>query len=67
MRDAVIVRLQFLVQLDQALLHIFADLKTDDDQGASFAGGGINVFNAWDFPEQLFHGASRALFDFLGS
>ena len=66
-RDAVEVLLQLLVQLHEAALHVLADLEAHDDQALAVARGGVDVFHAGNFPEQLFHRARGALLDFLGA
>ena len=64
-RDAVEVLLHFLVQLHQAAFHVFADLEPHDRQRLAFAGSGVDVFHAGNFPEQLFHRARGAFLDFF--
>ena len=66
-RDAVEVRLQLLVELHQAALHVLAHLEAHDDQALAGARGGVDVFDAGDFPEQLLHRPGGALLDFLGA
>jgi hypothetical protein len=65
-RDAVVVGLQFLVEPDEALLEVGADLEADDDERAAGAGGGVEVFDAGDFPEQLLHRPRDAVLDLAG-
>ena len=66
-RNAVEVLLQLLVQLHDAALHVLADLEAHDDQALAGARGGVDVFDAGNFPEQLFHRARGAFLDFLGA
>ena len=66
-RDAVEVGLQLLVQLHQAALDVLADLEAHDDQALARARGGVDVFHAGNFPEQLLHRPGGALLDFLGA
>ena len=60
-RNTVEIRLQLLVQLDQALLDVLANLEPHDGQALARAGGRVNVFHAGDFPEQLLHRTRGAL------
>ena len=64
--NAVDVGLEFLIEIDDGALVILADFEADDEQSAAGLRGGVDVLDAGNFPEQLFHGAGDALFDFGG-
>ena len=65
-RDAVEAGLELLVEANEGGFDLRADLKADDHQRAAGAGGGVQVFHARDFPEQLFHGVRDPVFHLGG-
>ena len=65
-RNAIKVRAKFFGDLDEAELRVLADFEPHDDQRLAIAGGGIDIFNARDFPQQVFHRLGGAFLDFLG-
>ena len=66
-RNPVEVGLQFLVKFHQALLHILSDLEPNNGEALTGTRGGVNVFDAGDFPQQLLHRPSRALLNLFGA
>ncbi len=65
-REAVEVGLEALVEADEGGLDLGADLVADDDGAEAGAGGGVEVVDAGDFPEEFFEGAGEAVFDLGG-
>ena len=65
-RNTVKIGVQLVRQLHQAALRIFAYLEAHDYQALTVARGGVDVFHAWHFPEQLFHWPGGPLLHFLG-
>ena len=64
-RDAVKVRLQFLVKPDETFLGVGADHEPHNYQALAGTRSGVDIFHAGNFPEQFFHWARHALLGFL--
>ena len=65
-REAVEVGLEALVEADEGGLDLGADLVADDDGAEAGARGGVEVFDAGDFPEEFFEGAGETILDLGG-
>jgi hypothetical protein len=66
-RNAVKIRLQFLVELYQALFHILAHFESHDRETLAGARSRIDIFHTGNFPQQLLHRPGGALLDFFGA
>ena len=64
-RDQVEVGEELLVEADDALLFVLPDVEAHDRERHAGAGGGVDVLDAGDLPEQLLHGLGDALFHFV--
>ncbi len=65
MGDAVEVGLQFLVEADDGGFEVLADVEADDQQALAGHRGRVDVLDAGDFVEQLFHRDGEPLLDLL--
>jgi len=66
-RDEVEIGVHLLVELDDAVFLVLADVEADDGHGHPRAGCGVDVLDARDLPDQLLHGLGDPLLDFLGA
>ncbi len=61
------IGLQLLIELNKAVLDIFTDLEAHNSETFTRFGSRVYVFDPWNFPKQLFHGACRSFLDLLGA
>ena len=64
--DLVLVRLQLVVELDQRVLHVLADLELYGDHGLLAHGHGIDMLDAGQLRHQPFQRSCHQIGDLLG-
>ena len=63
-RNQIKIRVQLLIQADDAFLFVLPDQETHDGSGHAGTGGGVYILDAGDFPEEFFHRLGDALLHF---
>jgi hypothetical protein len=63
----VLVHGDAVVDLQNGILTLLADIKPNGDDGHVLAGHGVDVLHAVDLPEQAFQRSGHQLFDLFGT